>query len=40
MKVNGYTSPVYVSAVGIPQRSVISPVLCNVYTCRVCCGRP
>ena len=32
MKVNGYTSPVFVSAVGIPQGSVISPVLCNVYT--------
>ena len=32
MKVNGYTSTVFVSAVGIPQGSVISPVLCNVYT--------
>ena len=32
IKVNEYTSPVYQSAVGIPQGSVISPVLCNMYT--------
>ena len=32
IKVNEYTSPVYKSAVGIPQGSVISPVLCNMYT--------
>ena len=32
IKVNEYTSPVYKSAVRIPQGSVISPVLCNMYT--------
>ena len=32
IKVNDYKSPTYKSAVGIPQGSVISPVLCNLYT--------
>ena len=32
IKVNEYTSQVYTSAVGIPQGSVISPILCNLYT--------
>ncbi|MEW8546767.1 MAG: reverse transcriptase domain-containing protein [Candidatus Thiodiazotropha sp.] len=32
IKVNEYKSPVFKSAVGIPQGSVISPVLCNLYT--------
>ena len=32
IKVNDYKSPTYTSAVGIPQGSVISPVLCNIYT--------
>ena len=32
IKVNDYKSPTYKSAVGIPQGSVISPVLCYVYT--------
>ena len=32
IKVNEYMSPVYQSAVGIPQGTVISPVLCNMYT--------
>ena len=32
IKVNGYKSPTYKSAVVIPQESVISPVLCNLYT--------
>ena len=31
-KINNYKSPTFTSAVGIPQGSVISPVLCNVYT--------
>ena len=30
--VNNYKSQLYPSAVGIPQGSVISPVLCNLYT--------
>ena len=32
INVNDYKSPTYKSAVGIPQGSVISPVLCNLYT--------
>ena len=32
IKVNEYTSQVYTSAVGIPQGSVISPILCTLYT--------
>ena len=32
IRVNEYKSPVFQSAVGIPQGSVISPVLCNLYT--------
>ena len=32
IKVNDYKSPTYKSAVGIPQGSVISTLLCNVYT--------
>ena len=32
IKVNDYKSPTYQSAVGIPQGSVISHVLCNLYT--------
>ncbi|MCW4261357.1 MAG: reverse transcriptase domain-containing protein [Candidatus Thiodiazotropha endolucinida] len=32
IKVNDYRSPTFTSAVGIPQGSVISPVLCNLYT--------
>ena len=33
---NDYTSPVYTSALGIPQGSVISPILCNLYTSDNC----
>ena len=29
---NDYKSEIHKSAVGIPQGSVISPVLCNLYT--------
>ena len=46
IRVNDFKSPTYKSAVGIPQGSVISPALCNLYThdyggsrretCRVC----
>ena len=32
IQVNNYKLQVYQSAVGIPQGSVISPVLCNLYT--------
>ena len=32
IRVNNYKSDLYQSAVGIPQGSVISPVLCNLYT--------
>ena len=32
IQVKNYKSQVYQSAVGIPQGSVISPVLCNLYT--------
>ena len=32
IKVNEHISEVYSSAVGIPQGSVISPILCNLYT--------
>ena len=32
IQVNNFKSPMFCSAVGIPQGSVISPVLCNLYT--------
>ena len=32
IKVNDFTSTFYPSAVGIPQGSVVSPILCNLYT--------
>ena len=32
IRVNDYESQLHKSAVGIPQGSVISPVLCNLYT--------
>ena len=32
IQMNNYKSQVYQSAVGIPQGSIISPVLCNLYT--------
>ena len=32
LKVNDYTSQLFMSTVGIPQGSVISPTLCNMYT--------
>ena len=32
IRLNNYKSELYQSAVGIPQGSVISPVLCNLYT--------
>ena len=32
IRVNDFKSPTYKSAVGIPQGSVISPALCNLYT--------
>lgn len=32
IRVNNYKSNIFKSAVGIPQGSVISPVLCNLYT--------
>ena len=32
IQVNDFRSPIFRSAVGIPHGSVISPVLCNVYT--------
>ena len=32
MRVNAYKSQTYRSAVGIPQGSVISPIICNLYT--------
>ena len=32
MRVNSFKSPLFQSTVGIPQGSVISPVLCNLYT--------
>ena len=32
IKVNDYESQTFSSAVGIPQGSVISPALCNLYT--------
>ena len=33
INVNDFTSSVYTSTVGIQRGSVISPVLCNLYTC-------
>ena len=32
IRVNNYKSKLYQSAVGIPQGSVVSPVLCNLYS--------
>ena len=32
IQVNDFKSPIFQSAVGMPQGLVISPVLCNVYT--------
>ena len=32
IKVNDFTSTFYPSAAGIPQGSVVSPILCNLYT--------
>ena len=32
IKVNDYRSPTFASAVGIPKGSVISPILCTLYT--------
>jgi len=32
LRVNNYTSPIFSSKVGIPQRSGLSPILCNLYT--------
>ena len=32
IQVNDYKLPIFQSIVGIPQCSVISPVLCNMYT--------
>ena len=32
IKVNEFTSPVITSRVGIPQGTVVNPVLCNLYT--------